>query len=147
MHCWINSLKSHAVCFHCMPRSWSTTGFYIIESFSEKERVVCNQSTSLVTATGFEPTFTLLVNEHSTIWSVWLNGWVFVYELSDCRFKSRCCHLNFRYGTCFEEGVPWNPAWIYFENRTGHDNKIQYLPRVLHVIFLYSVCLPNVIFF
>ena len=22
-----------------------------------------------------------------------LNGWVFVYELSGCRFESRCCHL------------------------------------------------------
>ena len=24
---------------------------------------------------------------------VWLNGWVFVYELSVCGFESRCCHL------------------------------------------------------
>ena len=38
---------------------------------------------------------------------VWLNGWVFVYELSGCEFESRCCHLNFRYGACFEHGVPW----------------------------------------
>ena len=27
-------------------------------------------------------------------WSVWLNGWVFVYELSGCGFESRCCHLK-----------------------------------------------------
>ena len=27
---------------------------------------------------------------------------VFVYELSGCGFKSRCCRLNFRYGTCIE---------------------------------------------
>ena len=26
-------------------------------------------------------------------WPVWLNGWVFVYELSDCGFESRWCHL------------------------------------------------------
>ena len=26
---------------------------------------------------------------------IWLNGWVFVYELSSCRFESRCCHINF----------------------------------------------------
>ena len=25
--------------------------------------------------------------------TVWLNGWVFVYELCVCGFGSRCCHL------------------------------------------------------
>ena len=25
-----------------------------------------------------------------------------------CGFGSRCIHLNFRYRTCFEQGVPWN---------------------------------------
>ena len=44
----------------------------------------------------------------SIIWPVWLNGRVFVYELSGCGFESRCCHLNFRCGTCFEQGVPWH---------------------------------------
>ena len=37
---------------------------------------------------------------------LYLNGWVFVYELSGCGFESRCCHLNFRYHACFEQGVP-----------------------------------------
>ena len=23
-------------------------------------------------------------------------------------FESRCCYLNFRYGACFEQGVPWH---------------------------------------
>ena len=35
------------------------------------------------------------VNLHSfssIIWSVWPNGWVFVYELSGCGFESCCCH-------------------------------------------------------
>ena len=27
---------------------------------------------------------------------VWLNGSVFVYELSGCEFEPHCCHLNFR---------------------------------------------------
>ena len=27
---------------------------------------------------------------------VWLNSWVFVYELSGCRFESSCSHLNIR---------------------------------------------------
>ena len=32
--------------------------------------------------------------EAGTISEVWLNGWVFVCELSVCGFKSRCCHSN-----------------------------------------------------
>ena len=39
--------------------------------------------------------------------SVWLNGWVFVYELSVCGFKSRCSYLNFKYRGCFKQRVPW----------------------------------------
>ena len=58
---------------------------------------------------------------------VWLNGWVFVYK--HCEFKSRCCHLNFRYGTCFEQGVHWHSGnykvWIHSETQTWHDNNIQ----------------------
>ena len=31
--------------------------------------------------------------QHSSIVGpAWLNGWVFVYELSGCRFESRCSH-------------------------------------------------------
>ena len=41
-------------------------------------------------------------------WPVWLNGWVFVYELSGCGFESSCSHLNFKFRTCFEQGVPWH---------------------------------------
>ena len=40
---------------------------------------------------------------HSTQRSVWLNGWVFVYELSGCEFESRCCHLNWFY---------WYTKWL-----------------------------------
>ena len=48
-------------------------------------------------------------SQYSTItWSVWLNGWVFIYELSGCDFESPCCHLNCRYGASFEQGVPWH---------------------------------------
>ena len=32
--------------------------------------------------------------DSSIIWSVWLNGWVNVYELSGCGFESRCCQLD-----------------------------------------------------
>ena len=34
-------------------------------------------------------------SQHSSInWSVWLNSWVFVYKLSDCKFEFCCCHLK-----------------------------------------------------
>ena len=34
-------------------------------------------------------------SQHSSIiWPVWLNGWVFVYELSGCVFESGCSHLK-----------------------------------------------------
>ena len=52
-------------------------------------------------------------SQHSSIiWSVWLNGWVFVYQLSGCEFESRCCHLNFRYRAYFEQGVPWHSGQL-----------------------------------
>ena len=36
-----------------------------------------------------------MYSQHSSIiWSVWLNGWVFVSELSGCGFESHCSHLN-----------------------------------------------------
>ena len=28
------------------------------------------------------------------VWPVWLNGLVFVYDLSGCGFESLCCHFN-----------------------------------------------------
>ena len=41
-------------------------------------------------------------------WPVWLNGLMFVYKRTSCGFESCCCHLNFRYGSCFEQKAPWN---------------------------------------
>ena len=35
-------------------------------------------------------------SQHSSIiWPVWLNHWVFVYELSSCGFVFSCWHLNY----------------------------------------------------
>ena len=60
---------------------------------------------------------------------IWLSGWAFVYEQSGCEFESRCCHLNFRYCACFEQGTPWHSGncrvQIHSETRTWHDNNIQ----------------------
>ena len=41
------------------------------------------------------------------IWPVWLNGRVFVYELSACGFESHRSHLYFKYCTCSKQGDPW----------------------------------------
>ena len=48
---------------------------------------------------GFEPRFG----------PVWLNGWMFFYEQSGCEFES---HLNFKYGACFEQVVPWHSGKV-----------------------------------
>ena len=69
-------------------------------------------------------------SQHSSIiWPVWPNGWVFVYEVSDCGFESRCSHLIFWYGTWFEQAVPWHSGncrvWIHSQTRTWHDKNTQ----------------------
>ena len=65
----------------------------------------------------------------SVIWLVWLNGWVFVYELSGCGFESSCSHLNFKFCVSFEQGVPWHSgnyrAWIHSETPTWQEKNIQ----------------------
>ena len=51
----------------------------------------------------------------SIIWTVWLNGWVFIYELSGCGFESSWSHLNFRFRACFKQGVPWQSGqWAFW---------------------------------
>ena len=60
---------------------------------------VCSLKSIQVTATGLKPRTTSFVNELE---------WVFVYELSGSGFESSCCHLNFRFRPCFEQGVPWD---------------------------------------
>ena len=62
-------------------------------------------------------------------WSVWLNGWVFVSELSGCRFGASCNHLKFRFRASFQQGVPWysdnHRVLIHSETSTLHDKIIQ----------------------
>ena len=69
-------------------------------------------------------------SQHSSgICLVWLNGLMFIYELSGCGFESCCSHLNFRFRTCFEQGVPWHSGnyrvWIQSEMDIWHDKNIQ----------------------
>ena len=62
-------------------------------------------------------------------WPLWLNGWVFIYELSGCEFQSCCSHLNFRFRTCLEQGVPWHSGnyriWIHSGTCRRHDKNIK----------------------
>ena len=51
----------------------------------------------------FQSEFTL----YSCIWSVWPNGWVFVYELSGSGFESSCSYVTFRFRACFDQGLSW----------------------------------------
>ena len=52
---------------------------------------------------------------------VWLNGWVLIYKLSCCGFKSTCSHWNFRFRGCFEQVFPRQSVnyrvWIHSEAR------------------------------
>ena len=57
----------------------------------------------------------LLAQRRSHIWSLsdnneirTLNHLARKRTLSGCGFESRCCHLNFRYGTWVEQGFPWH---------------------------------------
>ena len=69
-------------------------------------------------------------SQHSSIiWSVWSNRCVFIYELSGSGFESSYSHLNFRFGACFEQGVPQHSSkysvWIHLEMRTWHGKNIE----------------------
>ena len=65
---------------------------------------------------------------------VWLNGWVFIFKLSGSGFESSCSHLNLKFGTCLNEGVPWHSGsyrvWIHSEMHTWHDKNIQSLVNI-----------------
>ena len=51
---------------------------------------------------------------------------MFIYEVSECDIESSWCHWNFRYCSCFKQGVPWHlgnyRVYIYSETSMWHDN-------------------------
>ena len=67
--------------------------------------------------------------QSSIIWPIWLNGSMFVYEVSCSGFESSCSHLNVRLRACFEQGVPWH--WgnyrvsIHSKKYLGHNMNTQ----------------------
>ena len=76
-----------------------------------------------------------IIKKIKKIRPVWLNGWVSVYELSVCEFKSSCSHLNFRFHSCFKQGASWHSGnyrvWIHSETCMWHDKNIQSGYRLL----------------
>ena len=74
---------------------------------------------------------------------------MFVYELSGCRFKYRCSHLNFWLRACFEQEVPWYSGnyrvWIHSEKRTRHDKNIQSRKKIVEIfLWLNLLVLINI---
>ena len=72
---------------------------------------------------------------------------MFIYELSGCGFKSSCSHLNLRFFTFFEQGVPRHSGnyrvWIHSNLkhvcdmiRTHSQNQLK--PENLETLFLLS---------
>ena len=73
--------------------------------------------------------------EVNMIWPVWLNGWVFVYELNICGFEFRCCHLNCSF--VFQESQIKNKAdeitqlcWKLYSERC-QTSKIELFAKIV----------------
>ena len=68
--------------------------------------------------------------EHTVKCTVPISTQNIIYELSGSRFESSCSHLNFRFCTCFKQGVPWHSGnykvWIHSEMHMWHDKNIQW---------------------
>ena len=96
---------------------------------------------------------TVQVSTHNTAQSfnksrpVWLNGWVFVYELSGCRFKSSCCHelLFWENNSCFF-GITILVLWLWGQKGTkmvpkwGLSGTIKSQTMKLSRFFAWSYC-------
>ena len=97
--------------------------------FTLPQKLYCSSTTVLKYYCNWTRTHNHWVRKRTLNHLVWLNGWVFVYELSGCGFESCCSHLNFRYRTCFEQGFSWHSAnyrvWIHSKMRTWHDKNRQ----------------------
>ena len=81
-----------------------------------------------------------------------MNGWVTIYEISGCGFESRSSHLNFRYCTCFEHGVPWHSGNYRVQVHSKricdmigtHSYAFHTIPKVLYICVA-SKALKNIL--
>ena len=75
-------------------------------------------------------------SQHSSIiWPVWLNGWVFVYELSGCGFESSCSHLVSWHvipSKCYAQGAMPKELFQYFFDKAPKISWIKeyIIPRI-----------------
>ena len=75
-------------------------------------------------------------SQHSSIiWPVWLNGWVFVYELSGCGFESSCSHLVSWHvipSKCYAQGATSKELFQYFFDKAPKISWIKeyIIPRI-----------------
>ena len=134
--CSNNALYSWSLSF-LSDRSWTQTHNHLVHKRTQvwnnwpKYWVVLWVLIS--TATWWKHTLkcTVQVSTHNTVQLFGQLGriGVFVYELSGCGFESSCSHLNFRFRTSFEQGVPWNSGnsrvWIHSKARTWSDENLQ----------------------
>ena len=83
-------------------------------------------------------------SQHSSIiWPVWLDGWVFVYELSGCGFESYCNHniwkLYFDFNCCeFAVGEIDLPTFLkikYCQNVRKKDKFLYHRKKFLWDLF------------
>ena len=89
--------------YHCYIHSYVNYGNIAWESTIRTNLKKYTVNRNMLTAKGFH-----LIRERTlNHLIIWLNGWVFVYELSGWEFESRCCQLNVRYNACFEQALPW----------------------------------------
>ena len=86
---------------------------------------------------------TLQISTHkhsSIIWSVWLNGWVFVCKLRGCGFESHCSLLKLQTCACLEQGDPWylGNYMCGFTLKRIHDIRGWLRPKLTMIKFVWA---------
>ena len=78
------------------------------------------------------------------IWPVWLNGWVFLYELSGCGFESSCSRLKLCLDSCFWHSLDSFKISLMI-NRWGLQKKFNSLITIIADSFVsfFSILFPK----
>ena len=121
---------------------WSQSSLISFSDFVKHP--IINKILYEMTEPGLKATTTEFINEHWTIFPSWPNNWPVFWVLictvhlavCSCGLESSCINLNFRFRTCFEQGLTWHSGncrvWIHWENRKWHDrtySQYNILPR------------------
>ena len=100
---WIHTLKCIHECSVCLWTKWLWVPWH-----SGNYRVWIHSEITMIQTYSQIQRTDKYSQQISIICPVWLNGWVFIYELGGCGFESSCRHLNFKFCACFEQRVPWH---------------------------------------